>query len=81
MARSWAIELAPRGITANVISPAATETAMLADPARAGVAPRLPPIGRFIWPEEVAGVAAFLLSDDAAAITGQNIVICGGASL
>jgi NAD(P)-dependent dehydrogenase (short-subunit alcohol dehydrogenase family) len=81
MTRSWALELAPRGITANVISPAATETAMLSDPARAGVAPRRPPIGRFIRPEEVAGVAAFLLSAEAAAITGQNIVICGGSSL
>lgn len=80
LARSWALELASRGITANVISPAATETAMLTDPDR-GVAPRLPPIGRFIRAEEVAGVAAFLLSDEAAAITGQNIVICGGSSL
>jgi NAD(P)-dependent dehydrogenase (short-subunit alcohol dehydrogenase family) len=80
LARSWALELAPRGITANVISPAATETPMLTDPDRS-VAPRRPPIGRFIRVEEVAGVAAFLLSDEAAAITGQNIVICGGSSL
>jgi len=81
LARSWAIELAPRGITVNVVAPAATETPMLKDPTRATVAPKLPPIGRFIQPEEVASAVAFLLSADAAAITGQQLVICGGSSL
>ncbi|MEY4748373.1 MAG: hypothetical protein RIQ60_587 [Pseudomonadota bacterium] len=81
MARSWAAELAPRGITVNVVAPAATLTPMLADPARASVLPRLPPIGRYIQPQEVAATVAFLLSDAAGAITGQQIVICGGASL
>jgi 3-oxoacyl-[acyl-carrier protein] reductase len=81
LARSWAIELAPRGITVNVVAPGATETPMLLDPERAGVAPRLPPIGRFIKPEEVAALTAFLLSAEAGAITGQQIVVCGGASL
>jgi len=81
LARSWAIELAPRGITVNVVAPGATDTAMLSDPARAGVTPKLPPIGRFVRPEEVAALTAFLLSDMAASITGQQITICGGASL
>lgn len=81
MARSWAAELAPRAITVNVVAPAATRTPMLADPARAAVQPKLPPIGRFIQPEEVAATVAFLLSDGAGAITGQQLVICGGASL
>lgn len=81
LARSWASELAPRGITVNVVAPAATETPMLKDPARADVAPKLPPIGRFIQPEEVAAAVAFLLSGDAGAITGQQLVICGGSSL
>lgn len=81
LARSWAIELAPRGITVNVVAPGATDTAMLRDPARAGVTPKLPPIGRFVRPEEVAALTAFLLSDMAASITGQQITICGGASL
>ncbi|MDE2006021.1 MAG: SDR family oxidoreductase [Rhodospirillales bacterium] len=81
MARSWALELAPRGITVNVIAPGATDTPMLRDPGRAGVAPRLPPIGRFVRPEEVAALAAFLLSRDAGAITGQQMLVCGGASL
>lgn len=81
LARSWASELASRGITVNVVAPAATETPMLKDPTRATIAPKLPPIGRFIQPEEVAAAVAFLLSADAAAITGQQLVICGGSSL
>jgi NAD(P)-dependent dehydrogenase (short-subunit alcohol dehydrogenase family) len=81
MARSWAAELAPRGITVNVVAPAATETPMLNDPARSDVAPKLPPIGRFVQPEEVAAAVAFLLSPEAGAITGQQLVICGGGSL
>lgn len=80
LVRSWAIELAPRGITANVIAPAATATPMLTQGDRT-VAPITPPIGRFIEPEEIAAYAAFLLSRDAAAITGQELLVCGGASL
>ena len=81
LARSWAAETAAAGVTVNVVSPAATETAMLADPARASVAPKLPPLGRLIQPGEIAALVSFLLSPDAAAITGQDIQICGGASL
>jgi NAD(P)-dependent dehydrogenase (short-subunit alcohol dehydrogenase family) len=65
----------------NVVSPAATETSMLQDPARAGSAPRMPPIGRLIKPAEIAALVAYLLSPAAAAITGQDIAICGGSSL
>ena len=81
LARSWAVELLQRGVTVNVVAPATTATAMLADPARAGVAPVVPPIGRLIRPDEVAALTAFLLSEEAAAITGQEIFICGGATL
>jgi NAD(P)-dependent dehydrogenase (short-subunit alcohol dehydrogenase family) len=81
MARSWAMELAASGVTVNVVAPAATRTAMLSDPARQAVAPQLPPIGRLIEPEEVASLVAYLLSPAAAAITGQEINVCGGSSL
>ena len=81
MARSWAGEVAANGVTINVVSPAATQTAMLSDPARAGSAPQLPPIGRYIDPAEVAALVAFLRSSQAGAITGQDLQICGGASL
>lgn len=81
MARSWASELAPRGITVNVIAPGATDTPMLRDPARGSVAPIMPPLGRFVRPEEIGALAAFIMSDMAASLTGQQIVVCGGASL
>jgi 3-oxoacyl-[acyl-carrier protein] reductase len=42
---------------------------------------RAPGAGRLIRPEEVAALTSFLLSPEAAAITGQEILICGGSSL
>jgi NAD(P)-dependent dehydrogenase (short-subunit alcohol dehydrogenase family) len=81
LARSWAAEVVTDGVTVNVVSPAATLTPMLQDPVRAATSPRMPPIGRFIEPREVAALVTYLLSDDAAAITGQDIAICGGATL
>ena len=81
MARSWAAELATRQIAVNVVAPGATETPMLLDPNRVTTPPKKPPMGRFIRPDEVAGVVAFLLGPDAGAITGQQIVVCGGSSL
>ena len=81
MARSWAAELAPRGITVNVVAPGATQTPMLDNPQRQSSPPRLPPIGRYIQPQEVADLVIYLLSPSAAAITGQQLIICGGASL
>lgn len=81
MVRSWAAELAPRGITANIVAPGATETPMLSKPGRESSPPKLPPIGRYIQPGEVAKLVSYLLSSDADAMTGQELVICGGASL
>jgi NAD(P)-dependent dehydrogenase (short-subunit alcohol dehydrogenase family) len=81
LARSWAIELAPRGITVNVVAPGPTATAMLSDPNRAATPPRLPALGRFVEPAEVAGLTAFLLGAEGGSITGQQLVVCGGASL
>ncbi|MCW4627861.1 MULTISPECIES: SDR family NAD(P)-dependent oxidoreductase [Marinomonas] len=79
--RSIAAELAKRAITVNVVSPAATDTPMLHDSNREGSAPVLPPFGRYVKPEEIAGTVGFLLSDAAASITGQQIVVCAGSSL
>lgn len=81
MARSWAAETVAFGVTVNVVSPAATQTAMLEDSGRRSEAPRMPPIGRYILPDEIAALVSYLLSPAAAAITGQDIHICGGASL
>jgi 3-oxoacyl-[acyl-carrier protein] reductase len=79
--RSWGAEVIASGVTVNMISPAATDTPMLQGTGRTSSTPRLPPLGRLIKPQEVAELAAYLLSDAAAAITGQDIAICGGASL
>ncbi|MGC6388248.1 SDR family NAD(P)-dependent oxidoreductase [Ewingella sp. S1.OA.A_B6] len=81
MARSWAAELAVRGITVNIVAPGATQTPMLDNPQRQSSSPKLPPIGRYIQPQEVADLVSYLLSPSAAAITGQQLIICGGASL
>ena len=81
MGRTWAQELAPRGITVNVLSPGPTDTPMLADPGRAATPPKLPALGQLVDPEDVAALAGFLLGPHGKSITGQNYVICGGASL
>lgn len=81
LARSWAAELVTRGITVNVVAPGPTDTPMLSDPGRAHTPPKLPPLGRLVTADEVAGLTAFLLGEDAGAITGQQLVQCAGASL
>jgi 3-oxoacyl-[acyl-carrier protein] reductase len=75
--KALAIELAKRNITVNCIAPGIVETAMTEavpeEDARA-----LIPMRRFGTPDEVAGLAAFLFSDDANYITRQVISVNGG---
>jgi NAD(P)-dependent dehydrogenase (short-subunit alcohol dehydrogenase family) len=80
-APSWAIEHAGRQITVNVERAGPIETPMLADPVHHASAPKLAPLGRFVQCEEVADLVAFLLGPSGCSITGQRLVICGGASL
>lgn len=70
-------ELGPRNITVNALSPGFTDTDLLPDRDRA-VAAGMSPFARIGEPAEVASVAAFLASDDARWVTGQNIGAGGG---
>ena len=81
LSRSWAMELADRQITVNVVAPGPTATPMLSDPARSATPPVVPRLGRFVEPSEIADLTAFLLGASGGAITGQRIAVCAGASL
>jgi NAD(P)-dependent dehydrogenase (short-subunit alcohol dehydrogenase family) len=82
LTRVMALSLAPHGIRVNAVGPGSVMTDMLksvvtAKDARDKVLARTP-IGRIGDPSEIAGVAAFLASEDAAYITGQTIYADGG---
>lgn len=80
--RALARELAPRQITVNTVSPGFTETDMFASlPHLAELAPKLTPLGRAGRPEEIAAVVAWLCTEDAGWITGQNIQAGGGLTM
>jgi 3-oxoacyl-[acyl-carrier protein] reductase len=75
-ALSW--ELGPRRITVNALSPGPTETDMMQERYRDRAA-AMSPFNRIADPGDIADVAAFLASDDARWVTGQNIGAGGGA--
>jgi 3-oxoacyl-[acyl-carrier protein] reductase len=75
--RSLSRELGPRNITVNVLSPGFTDTDMLLEQYRAYGA-SLSPFNRIGTASEVADVAAFLASDAARWVTGQNLQAGGG---
>lgn len=75
--RSLAQELAHRGITVNAVAPGLIDTDMITD-APVDIILKLIPMRRLGRPEEVAGLVAYLASDQAAYITGQVIGINGG---
>ena len=76
-ARSLAVELGPRNVTVNILSPGFTDTDMMPEQYREYAA-SLSPFKRVGTPEDVADVAAFLASDAARWVTGQNLQAGGG---
>jgi 3-oxoacyl-[acyl-carrier protein] reductase len=79
-ARSLALELAPRGITVNVVSPGLIETEMLESAPVKDLLPLIP-LGRVGQPSEVAHVVHYLCSEESAYVTGQVIGVNGGMSV
>ncbi|OEY66341.1 SDR family NAD(P)-dependent oxidoreductase [Marinobacter sp. X15-166B] len=80
LTRSTARELAASGIRVNSLVPGATDTPMMADIPKEWMDAMIQgiPLGRLCETIEIARVVAFLGSDDASFITGQNIAVNGG---
>ena len=85
LAKSMAMELAPLGITVNLIAPGTVETdlnrAALADPAFRQSKLDLIPLGRIADPSEIAGAALYLAGPTAGYVTGTTITLDGGLTL
>ncbi|GAU70883.1 putative oxidoreductase [Streptomyces sp. NBRC 110611] len=84
--RSWALELAPDGITSNAVSPGPTATELFRRARPVGsegerTALASIPLGRLGTPEDIAAAVEFLLSEDAGFITGHVLDVDGGSSL
>jgi 2-hydroxycyclohexanecarboxyl-CoA dehydrogenase len=83
--KSVARELAKTGVTLNVVSPGPTDTPLFASFDETGrlakALERAIPMGRLGKPSDYPGLIAFLLSDDAAFITGQTISVSGGLTM
>jgi acetoacetyl-CoA reductase len=79
--KALALEMARHGVTVNTVSPGYLRTKMVeAVPSEVMTGKILPqiPMGRLGEPEEIAGLVAYLVSEDAAFMTGTNIAINGG---
>jgi 3-oxoacyl-[acyl-carrier protein] reductase len=86
MARTWALELAPAGITVNVVAPGPIRTANFhsvipeGSPQVEKVAQAIP-VKRLGQPDDVARAVLFFADRDAGFVTGQVLYVCGGTSV
>lgn len=81
MTQALSLEWAPRGVTVNAVSPTVVETPLgkkAWDGEKGERAKAAIPTRRFAQPGEVAALVAYLASDDAAMVTGTNMLIDGG---
>jgi 3-oxoacyl-[acyl-carrier protein] reductase len=80
--KSWALELAPRGIRVNAVAPGYVETDMTAEhfsnPETRENALRRHPLGQFTTAQDVANAVVFLCMEESARITGQSLNVSGG---
>ena len=87
MGRTWALELAPHGVTVNMVAPgpiAETEMFDAVVPPDTELAERVAarvPVGRLGRPSDISRAVQFFLADDADFVTGQTLFVCGGASV
>jgi NAD(P)-dependent dehydrogenase (short-subunit alcohol dehydrogenase family) len=86
MARTWALELAPDGITVNVVAPGPVRTDMFFDVVPEGsdkekALAASVPVRRLGEPADVARAVSFFASPDAGFVTGQVLYVCGGTSV
>lgn len=81
--KSLAVDYGPHGIRVNCVSPGMTVTDLISNvPEKTKMLTKMQtPLRRLAIPEDVSGLAAFLFSDQASFITGQNIRVCGGISM
>ncbi|TQC44609.1 SDR family oxidoreductase [Rhodococcus sp. WS4] len=81
MSKSCAIELAPKGVRVNTISPGTMLTGMVPDgDGIVAMLDKLQPIGYAAQPSQMAAGILFLASDEAGYVTGHDLVIDGGAT-
>ena len=82
LARTLAVELAPRGIRVNVLSPGPTTAApeQMPEDLSAQITRQIP-LGRWGHPDDVASAAVFLASDESSYITGADLAVGGGIGM
>lgn len=86
MTRSWALELAPDGITVNAVAPGTIATSAFfrnnpADDPRTRTILAAIPAGRAGTPEDVAHAVSFFVDERSSFVTGQILQVCGGLTV
>jgi NAD(P)-dependent dehydrogenase (short-subunit alcohol dehydrogenase family) len=87
MARTWALELGPYGITTNVVAPGPIAETEVFEQIIPKDSPKLPgivqsvPVRRLGTPNDVARAVMFFVAPESGFITGQTLFVCGGTSV